>query len=279
MRPSDPPDSRDSWEPPPIEAPDATRSAKRLLVVGGGRGGVGKSLLAGSLAVYFAQLGKSVVLVDADPTGGNLHAHFGLTASSEDPDGDSHEDFARSLVPTNVPGLVLLPASHDSIAPPMALRAARKARWLARLRALNADYVVIDAGPGHGHFALDVMLGADVPICVTIPEPPAIETTYRFLRAAYRRRLRRAVMNDRYRLALVERVARSGFAACADRSGSRLREDGSNVGRARVVGSASHAYASCREPDARSPRRRARCVDERSRATSLRRSSRRSRSH
>ena len=35
------------------------------------------------------------------------------------------------------------------------------------------------------------MLAADIPIAVTVPEPPAIETTYRFLRAAFRRRLRR----------------------------------------------------------------------------------------
>ena len=40
----------------------------RLIAVGGGRGGIGKSIMAESLAVYFAQLGKPVVLVDADPT-------------------------------------------------------------------------------------------------------------------------------------------------------------------------------------------------------------------
>jgi len=65
---------------------------------------------------------------------------------------------------------------------------------------------VIDAGPGIGALQLDLMLSADVPICVTVPEPPAIETTYRFLRAAYVRRLRRALRGDRFRTSLVDRA-------------------------------------------------------------------------
>ncbi len=198
-----PPDSQK--EP---DSNDAPAGARRLVVVGGGRGGVGKSLVAQNLAVYFAQLGKPVVLVDADPTGANLHAGFGLTASSQDPplDPDSHAEFAKALVATTVPGLSLLPAPHDSILPPLALRAGRKARWLARVRALPAEYLVIDVGPGHGHFALDLMLDADIAICVTVPEPPAIETTYRFVRAAFRRSLRRTLLRDRYRLGLMERA-------------------------------------------------------------------------
>ena len=190
------------------EAPESLRGARRLLVVGGGRGGVGKSLLAANLAVYFAQLGKPVVLVDADPTGANLHAHFGLTAASHDPmlDSESPSAFARALVPTSVPGLSLLPAAHDSILLPLSLRAGRKSRWLSRLRALPAEYLVIDVGPGHGHFALELMLAADIAIVVTVPEPPAIETTYRFIRAAFRRRLRRALIRDRFRLSMMERA-------------------------------------------------------------------------
>jgi flagellar biosynthesis protein FlhG len=200
-----PPPSSDASD---SEAPESLRGARRLVVVGGGRGGVGKSLVAQNLAVYFAQLGKPVVLVDADPTGANLHAGFGLTASSEDPpiEASAQAQFERGLVATQVPGLSLLPAPHDSILPPLALRAGRKARWLSRIRSLPAEYLVIDVGPGHGHFALDLMLEADIAICVTVPEPPAIETTYRFLRAAFRRRLRRALLRDRFRLGMMERA-------------------------------------------------------------------------
>ncbi len=193
------------------DVPAHLRGARRVIAVGGGRGGVGKSLVAVNLAVYFAQLGKSVILVDADPTGSNLHAHLGLRAAVREPsleDGAYAEAFREALVPTRVPGLSLLPAAHDAISPTLGLRAARKTRWMSRLRTLPADFLVIDVGPGHGAFSVDLMLAADIPIAVTVPEPPAIETTYRFLRAAYRRRLRRALARDRFRLNLIERGVR-----------------------------------------------------------------------
>ena len=202
----------ESFPPPASAEADAEegvgpRGARRLIAVGGSRGGVGKSLVAQNLAVYFAQLGKTVILVDCDPTGANLHAQFGLSALASPLDGTTAE-LARALVPTSVPGLSILPGSHDAVDPPLQLRAGRKSRWLAGLRGLDADYLVVDVGPGHSHLAVDVMLAADLAICVTIPEPPAIEATYRFVRAAFRRRLRRALAKDRFRVALIDRASR-----------------------------------------------------------------------
>jgi len=184
------------------------RSAGRFIAVGAGRGGVGKSLVAVNLAVYFAQLGKSVALVDADAGGSNLHAHFGLSAARSEPDVRQGGAAAlrNALVPTSVPGLSILPAAHDAVTPALTLRAARKARWLAALRALPVEYLVVDVGPGQGDFALDLMLAADVPIAVTVPEPPAIETTYRFLRAAFRHRLRRSLSRDKLRATILDRA-------------------------------------------------------------------------
>ena len=184
----------ESFPPPSIgsedlEPFDSLRGARRMLAVGGGRGGVGKSLVAQNLAIYLAQLGKNVTLVDLDPTGSNMHTQFGIAAHTFPPSVDGPiEELTKALVPTSVPGLSILPGPHDAIEPPLQLRAGRKSRWLARLKSLPTDYLVIDVGPGHNHLAVDVMLAADFAICVTVPEPPAIEATYRFVRAAYRRR-------------------------------------------------------------------------------------------
>jgi flagellar biosynthesis protein FlhG len=191
--------------------PPFAEGGARFLAVGGGRGGVGKSLVAVNLAVYFAQLGKTVVLVDADAGGANLHAHFGLKAAWTRPDSASAgaEGMQHALVPTSVPGLSLLPAPHDALAPSLPLRTGKQARWLSAVRRLAADYVVVDTGPGHNDLALDLTLTADVAIAVTIPEPPAIETTYRFLRAAFRRRLWRAFRHDPQHAANLEHALAS----------------------------------------------------------------------
>ncbi len=194
----------------PSDQERSPRGARHVIAVGGGRGGVGKSLIAGSLAIYFAQLGKSVVLADGDATDGNLHAHFGLGAAKKEAslDRNAHTAIEEALVQTLVPGLSLLPAPHDSIEPVTMQRTGRKARWLARLRALPAEYVIIDVGPGHGPFQLDILGNADMAIVVTIPEPPAVEATYRFARASFLRRLRRSVLRDKLRSALIERALR-----------------------------------------------------------------------
>jgi flagellar biosynthesis protein FlhG len=179
---------------------------QKLLVVGGGRGGVGKTLMAENLAVYLAQLGKVVALVDADAAGSNLHLRLGVDAGVNAMLPDEDINFDDALVPTDVPGLSLLPYPHDSVKRIPSIRGARRARWVANVRNLDADYVIVDVGPGAGEFQVDLLSEADVGILVTTPEPPAVEATYRFLRATYLRRLRRALVRDRLRLTLLERA-------------------------------------------------------------------------
>ncbi len=56
------------------------RAARRRQVwsVGGGKGGIGKSLIAASLGWQLARMGQQVVVVDADLGGANLHTCLGL---------------------------------------------------------------------------------------------------------------------------------------------------------------------------------------------------------
>jgi flagellar biosynthesis protein FlhG len=206
-------DAFDSTPPPPSYPPLPSFEggaalgggrARRVIVVGGGRGGVGKTLLSVNLGVYFAQLGRDVVVCDADPFGSNLHAVLGLDspplASSE-----AMEAGTAELVSTTVPGLRLLPTAYDPMtATPV--RASRSAPFLKQLVELDVDYAIVNLGASAAANALDVFLQADVGICVAAPEPLAIETTYRFCRSLYLRTLRRALMKERFKLRLCEKV-------------------------------------------------------------------------
>ena len=49
-----------------------------IIAVGGGKGGVGKSLVSANLAVKLAASGWRVLAIDMDIGGANLHTYFGL---------------------------------------------------------------------------------------------------------------------------------------------------------------------------------------------------------
>jgi flagellar biosynthesis protein FlhG len=160
-------------------------------------------LLTVNLGVYLAQLGRSVVVADVDPAGAGLHTLLGL-----DPPprltSEADEEPKSEPIPTSIPGLVLMPPIYDPSG--VLLRSGKKARWLSKVRDLAADYVLLDLGAGISHVALDLFTTSDVGLCVTQPEPPAIESTYRFLRALFIRQMRRSLAKERYKLRLVERA-------------------------------------------------------------------------
>jgi flagellar biosynthesis protein FlhG len=180
---------------------------QRIIAIGGGRGGVGKTLLAVNLGVYFAQLGREVVVCDADPFGSSQHAVLGLDAPPLAPPTEGDEVLAPP-VPTSVPGLRLLPTAYDPLtATPE--RRSRGTRWLAEIHKLPVDYVLVNLGASTTAASLDVLLQADIGICVTTPEPLAVETTYGVCRALFARAVRRALMKERFKLRIVEKAIAS----------------------------------------------------------------------
>lgn len=193
--------------PPPLGplGPDLLGArGRRVIAIGGGRGGVGKTLLAVNLGVFFAQLGRNVVVLDADPFGSNLHAVLGLDAPPL-ATLDALEDGKTQAAATTVPGLKLWPTAYEPLSA-TPVRPSRKAHWAAQIAKIEADYVILNLGASTTPATLDLFQQADVGICVTAPEPPAIETTYRFVRALYARALRRALVKERFKLRLVERT-------------------------------------------------------------------------
>lgn len=176
-----------------------------MIAVGGGRGGTGKSVVSVNLAVYLAQLGRSVILVDADPVGAELHTLLGIEIPPGMQARDELEVDHPNALPTPIPGLSLLPQLYSS-GSTVPLRPGRKARWATRLRQLDVDYVLVDLGAGTQPASLDLALSADLALGVTTPEPPSVEASYRWVRALFQRTLRRLLVKDRFKLRLIERA-------------------------------------------------------------------------
>ncbi|HEV8551231.1 MAG TPA: helix-turn-helix domain-containing protein [Polyangiaceae bacterium] len=195
-----------SSTPPPLkETSTAPTGARHVIAVGGGRGGVGKSLLSVNIAVYLAQLGRSVLLVDADSAGPSLHTLLGVEAPMAPAPAEDAEEDTLATVPTPVPGLRLVPQSYR-VGSTQPERAGRKAHWVHELRKLDVDYIVLDLGAGTAPQTLDLFLSADLGVTVTTPEPPSVEAVYRFVRGLFQRTVRRLLVSDRFRMRLFERA-------------------------------------------------------------------------
>jgi len=152
---------------------------------------VGKTFVASNVAVALARDGRTVVAVDGDLEGANLHTALGVAAprvSLADYVAQREEDVSKLIVDTPYPNLGLIAATqaHLGAAQPAHFR---RARLIQRLRALPVEFVVVDLGAGMQPATLDYFLAADDGVLVLTPEPTSVENAYGFLRAAFYRRM------------------------------------------------------------------------------------------
>lgn len=165
---------------------------KGVIAVGGGKGGIGKSLLASSLAITLARHQQKVVAMDLDLGGANLHTALGVELPAQtlsDFFARRTEDLESCMVATEVSGLFMISGAQDSTGV-ADINRAQKARLIQRLHSMDVDYIVLDLGAGTSNNTLDFFLAADTGIITLLPEPTSIENAYRFIKSAYYRRLR-----------------------------------------------------------------------------------------
>jgi flagellar biosynthesis protein FlhG len=177
---------------PGLVALARARGAPRVWAIGGGKGGVGKSIVTASLAVALATLGRRCVLVDGDLGGANLHTLLGVERPAR-----TLSDFLSGKVAT------LRGVAGDTSFPDLALVSGTRAlmdmanpsynhklKLIRHLRGLDADDVLLDLGAGTAFNVLDFFVAAERGILVITPEPTSIENAYHFVKAAFFRSLR-----------------------------------------------------------------------------------------
>ncbi|MBI1912470.1 MAG: P-loop NTPase [Deltaproteobacteria bacterium] len=166
---------------------------KTIWSVGGGKGGVGKSVATANIGCALAQRGKEVILVDADLGGANLHTYFGIKYPSK-----GLEDFLKgrvasledAAIETPVKTLRLISGAGEflGIANPAFTQ---KQKLISHIKKLNAEYIIVDLGAGSSYNVLDFFSISNEGIVVLVPEPAAIQNAYIFLKSFVYRRLQR----------------------------------------------------------------------------------------
>ena len=125
----------------------------RIIAVSSGKGGVGKSMVATTLALTLAQSGCKVGLFDLDFTSPSTHIILG--AQNVQPKEE------KGLIPPTVDGLEYMSLVYFVGDNPAPLRGADVSNALIELLAVTQwgalDFLVIDMPPGIGDVILDVV--------------------------------------------------------------------------------------------------------------------------
>jgi flagellar biosynthesis protein FlhG len=176
----------------PAKKAKAPLHAPRIVAVTGGKGGVGKSVVACNLALTIGRSGQRVVLVDADLGAANLHTMLGITRPTRGlAEFFDHEieGLEEARLPVAVPTVSLIPGTSR---PGSAnINHGQKLRLLRALTRLDADCVVIDVGAGSSFNVIDLVTIADLKLFVLNANLPSLNNAYALLKACVHRVLRK----------------------------------------------------------------------------------------
>ena len=156
------------------------RGQRLSIAIGGGAGGVGRSLLAANLGLYLARQARRVMVVDLDPAGPSLHNFLGVSLPVPKPmDHLGPPEFRTAR----------LSGTQLSLCGPVRSQLGRDVQGMREgilnsVNAAPADILVFDLGRAQDALSMDIYLDADVAITLSSPQPGSMEQAYAFLRAA-----------------------------------------------------------------------------------------------
>jgi flagellar biosynthesis protein FlhG len=179
--------------------------------IGGGKGGSGKSFLAGNLGIWLAKQGYKTLLIDADFGAANLHTMIGIPSQSKslsDFLNKKVETLAETVIETRIPNLFLISGAGNNLdTANMAYE--QKMKIFRAISNLSYDFTLLDLGAGTSFNTIDFFLISDSGIFVLTPEPTAIENMYRLIRAVYARKIRQLLKTYHFRNLVGETESRN----------------------------------------------------------------------
>ncbi|MGX9351529.1 Mrp/NBP35 family ATP-binding protein [Shimia sp. W99] len=155
--------------PKPQAGPMQVPGVKRILAVGSGKGGVGKSTVSSNLAVALAKQGRKVGLLDADIYGPSQPRMMGVNKRPASPDG-------KTILPLHSHGVTIMSLGFmlDEDKPvvwrgPMLMGALQQ--MLTQVQWGELDVLIVDLPPGTGDVQLTLCQKTELTGAIVVSTP------------------------------------------------------------------------------------------------------------
>lgn len=162
-------------------------SSTQVIAVSSGKGGVGKTNVVANLAIALTQLGKRVLILDADFSLGNLDILLGLIPQHTIEDVLAGTHTLDQIVLKGPAGVSVLPAS-SGVPHLTALTDSQQLVIQEQLEQLagEMDVLLIDTGAGISPSVTFFAASADETIVVVSPEPTSLTDAYALIKVLAR---------------------------------------------------------------------------------------------
>ncbi len=150
----------------------------RVIAVSSGKGGVGKTNFAVNMGIAFSQLGRKVIVMDADLGLANVNVCLGIVTKYNLLQLIKKQKTMRDIIMNTNYGIQIV-GGASGFSKIANLTDEERTQFIEEIASLDyADIIIIDTGAGVSHNVLSFILAADETIIVTTPEPTAITDAY-----------------------------------------------------------------------------------------------------
>ena len=155
----------------------------RIIAIASGKGGVGKSNLSVNLSIALSDLGRKVLLLDADLGLANVNVLLGVIPKYNLYHVIKGERKISEIV-LHVPQGIDIIAGASGFTELANLNSEYRKRIIRDLNTIqNYDYIIVDTAAGVSHNVLSFIQASDEVIIITTPEPTSITDAYGIIKA------------------------------------------------------------------------------------------------
>ncbi|MCL4107672.1 UNVERIFIED_CONTAM: hypothetical protein GTU68_022133 [Idotea baltica] len=164
-----PPNLKIGRHPTPQSGAQKVPGVDRIIAVGSGKGGVGKSTVSSNLAVALAKEGRKVGLLDADIYGPSQPRMMGVSKRPASPDGKTIIPLQAHGVTMMSIGLMLEPEKAVVWRGPMLMGALQQ--MLNQVEWGELDVLIVDLPPGTGDVQLTLCQKTELTGAIVVSTP------------------------------------------------------------------------------------------------------------